>query len=250
MGNPGAGGNDRNLNDSSQMALLGKIMMFGILGLFFIIIIFLFLHLYNKIFWLRRSDHSSAVTIRRRRRAPTDFNPTQHINANRIGLDQTTLKTIPIIDYNPKDFKEGIECVVCLSDLAAGDKIRLLKTCKHGFHVECIDMWLQSHSTCPVCRNPLSTISKTNNELPVLESDQESPEIQELPTNVLFWGDETEVRNSTTVTIDVASSSGETGETTKPSVIMSRLRSLKRLLSGEKVHCSSSSSNVVGDEHV
>lgn len=32
---------------------------------------------------------------------------------------------------------------------------RCLPKCGHGFHVECIDMWLSSHSNCPICRAPI-----------------------------------------------------------------------------------------------
>lgn len=32
---------------------------------------------------------------------------------------------------------------------------RDLPKCHHGFHVECIDMWLSSHTNCPICRAPV-----------------------------------------------------------------------------------------------
>ncbi|KAG8376884.1 hypothetical protein BUALT_Bualt09G0110500 [Buddleja alternifolia] len=44
------------------------------------------------------------------------------------------------------------ECPVCLSAFVEGEEIRQLSACKHVFHVACIDMWLYSHSNCPVCR--------------------------------------------------------------------------------------------------
>ncbi|PPD79201.1 hypothetical protein GOBAR_DD23868 [Gossypium barbadense] len=27
--------------------------------------------------------------------------------------------------------------------------------CKHSFHAPCIDMWMYSHSICPICRTPV-----------------------------------------------------------------------------------------------
>ncbi|CAI5480160.1 unnamed protein product [Closterium sp. Yama58-4] len=47
------------------------------------------------------------------------------------------------------------ECAVCLSDFADGEQLRCLLPCAHRFHVACIDCWLLSHTTCPVCRTAL-----------------------------------------------------------------------------------------------
>lgn len=47
-------------------------------------------------------------------------------------------------------------CVICLSDFSAGEAIRTL-SCKHVFHKECIDNWLGSHTTCPLCNIQLTT---------------------------------------------------------------------------------------------
>lgn len=46
----------------------------------------------------------------------------------------------------------GSECPVCLSVFADGEEVKQLSACKHSFHAPCIDMWLKSHSNCPVCR--------------------------------------------------------------------------------------------------
>ncbi|CAI9755762.1 unnamed protein product [Fraxinus pennsylvanica] len=48
-----------------------------------------------------------------------------------------------------------LDCVVCLNRVSPGEKYKILPTCKHGFHVDCIDAWLQRHSTCPLCRCPI-----------------------------------------------------------------------------------------------
>ncbi|KAI3474083.1 hypothetical protein Pfo_028871 [Paulownia fortunei] len=44
------------------------------------------------------------------------------------------------------------QCPVCLSVFAEGEEIRRLNACNHAFHAACVDMWLYSHSNCPVCR--------------------------------------------------------------------------------------------------
>ncbi|KAL8533261.1 hypothetical protein ACS0TY_009590 [Phlomoides rotata] len=48
--------------------------------------------------------------------------------------------------------KENAQCTVCLSEYHAEDMLRILPLCGHSFHAACIDIWLQQHSTCPVCR--------------------------------------------------------------------------------------------------
>ncbi|RID63708.1 hypothetical protein BRARA_E02690 [Brassica rapa] len=59
---------------------------------------------------------------------------------------------IPVVKFNSHNFKNVVECVVCLSNLVDGDKARVMPTCKHCFHVDCIDKWLKCNSICPVCR--------------------------------------------------------------------------------------------------
>ncbi|CAN6243792.1 unnamed protein product [Urochloa humidicola] len=45
-----------------------------------------------------------------------------------------------------------VVCSVCLEDVRGGEMVRQVPACRHIFHVECIDMWLRSHRTCPMCR--------------------------------------------------------------------------------------------------
>lgn len=60
-----------------------------------------------------------------------------------------------------KEDEDGVDvqCVICLCDVSEGDVYRLLPQCKHGFHVSCIDAWLQTHSSCPLCRCPVPCAS-------------------------------------------------------------------------------------------
>ncbi|KAL6555401.1 hypothetical protein OROGR_006659 [Orobanche gracilis] len=51
---------------------------------------------------------------------------------------------------------EETECIICLSDFDIGEKIRVLDKCSHGFHLQCIQRWLASRSTCPTCRTNCS----------------------------------------------------------------------------------------------
>ncbi|XP_073060118.1 RING-H2 finger protein ATL79-like [Primulina eburnea] len=70
---------------------------------------------------------------------------------------------IPVLDYTEgmKLAGEETECIICLSEFAVGEKLRVLEDCEHGFHVNCIQQWLLLHSSCPTCRTQCSVKSAT-----------------------------------------------------------------------------------------
>ncbi len=41
---------------------------------------------------------------------------------------------------------------MCLGEYEMDEMLRRLPACKHEFHQSCIDEWLASHTTCPMCR--------------------------------------------------------------------------------------------------
>uniref|UniRef100_A0A061RFX1 E3 ubiquitin-protein ligase SDIR1 n=1 Tax=Tetraselmis sp. GSL018 TaxID=582737 RepID=A0A061RFX1_9CHLO len=43
-------------------------------------------------------------------------------------------------------------CNICLCDYDEGDVVRTLP-CLHWFHADCVDRWLRSNGTCPICKN-------------------------------------------------------------------------------------------------
>ena len=42
-------------------------------------------------------------------------------------------------------------CSICMDDIAPGQAARALR-CAHCFHAACVNVWLRSNRTCPVCR--------------------------------------------------------------------------------------------------
>ncbi|KAF5451488.1 hypothetical protein F2P56_026594 [Juglans regia] len=77
------------------------------------------------------------------------------------GLDRAMIETcFPMLVYSTvKDLNVGkgaLQCAVCLSEFEDYEKLRLLPKCDHVFHPVCIDAWLASHLTCPVCRAMLT----------------------------------------------------------------------------------------------
>ncbi|XVE60548.1 hypothetical protein DITRI_Ditri05aG0137600 [Diplodiscus trichospermus] len=76
------------------------------------------------------------------------------------GLDESVIESFPTFLYSTvKGLKIGkgtLECAVCLNEFEDDETLRLIPKCSHVFHPDCIDAWLSSHSTCPVCRANLA----------------------------------------------------------------------------------------------
>ncbi|GJM98256.1 hypothetical protein PR202_ga15246 [Eleusine coracana subsp. coracana] len=85
------------------------------------------------------------------------------------GVDLTKL---PEFAYSGSD---GAQCSVCIGTLQVGEMVRQLPTCKHLYHVECIDMWLASHTTCPVCRSNVQPPIDGKTTAGTMESSSELP---------------------------------------------------------------------------
>ncbi|XP_058111053.1 RING-H2 finger protein ATL2-like [Magnolia sinica] len=134
----------------------GKIMVFAVALLLVITSLVLLLHVYAKWWFFRHSqgrrlsipDLPSFSQLQRLSIASVD-NDAHVID----GLDSSVIASLPSFVYKPDSGENGMECVVCLSMLEEDDKGRILPNCQHAFHADCIDMWLLSRSTCPICRN-------------------------------------------------------------------------------------------------
>ncbi|KAL3752437.1 hypothetical protein ACJRO7_013140 [Eucalyptus globulus] len=72
------------------------------------------------------------------------------------GLDQAFINSLPVFRYKEiMGLKEPFDCAVCLCEFSEQDELRLLPLCSHAFHIDCIDTWLLSNSSCPLCRGSL-----------------------------------------------------------------------------------------------
>ncbi|XBH80884.1 hypothetical protein VPH35_106543 [Triticum aestivum] len=111
------------------------------------------------------------LRLRRRRRAARDDAESvtafqgqlqQLFHLHDAGVDQAFIDALPVFLYrnvvvggDGEGGKDPFDCAVCLCEFAPDDQLRLLPKCSHAFHLECIDTWLLSHSTCPLCRRSL-----------------------------------------------------------------------------------------------
>ncbi|MBA0603499.1 RING-H2 finger protein ATL43 [Gossypium raimondii] len=69
------------------------------------------------------------------------------------GINRVVVESLPLFRFSSlSGHKNGLECAVCLTRFEPDELLRLLPKCKHAFHAECVDTWLDAHSTCPLCR--------------------------------------------------------------------------------------------------
>ncbi|KAE8698235.1 putative Subunit H2 [Hibiscus syriacus] len=148
-------GGDDDSNNGSSYALGGKIMLSAIVVLFFVVVLMFALHIYAR--WYLRRARRRHSRNRRRRLSQIVFyvddsaNPA--VDAASSGLDSRVLNLLPAFTFSSQTYPDSVlECAVCLSEFEENESGRVLPKCNHSFHMECIDLWFHSHSTCPLCR--------------------------------------------------------------------------------------------------
>ncbi|XP_078158051.1 RING-H2 finger protein ATL2-like [Carex rostrata] len=122
------------------------------------------------------------LRLRQRRRRLAQWRQARLFFSNRTEpnprcLDQNIIKSIPVIELSiDRDDKVSELCAVCISEFTDGEKLRALPQCGHRFHLECIDMWFASHSTCPLCRADVNSSSPISDQ-PVQLGETENKEL-------------------------------------------------------------------------
>ncbi|XP_074569130.1 uncharacterized protein LOC141825644 [Curcuma longa] len=168
---------DQDRNSSYDMS--SGILATGLISLALVVAVLVFLHLYVRYVLRRRYPRGGG---RRSLTTAMDlfrFNTAVDQPPGGAGLDPAAISALPSFPYRKTNDEEeeeasgvgGPECAVCLSAVEEGEMVRRLPACKHVFHVGCIDMWLASHVTCPVCR---ATVEPTPADSAVVEVGEPS----------------------------------------------------------------------------
>ncbi|KAJ1259438.1 hypothetical protein BS78_10G155300 [Paspalum vaginatum] len=76
-----------------------------------------------------------------------------------LGLGASAIAGLPVYRYNQVSGGGSDECSVCLGEINQKETVKRLPACTHLFHEGCIDVWLRSHRTCPVCRTPVDAVA-------------------------------------------------------------------------------------------
>ncbi|KFK24197.1 hypothetical protein AALP_AAs41122U000500 [Arabis alpina] len=239
-----------NSDDPVTFSINGRIMLTAIIIILFVVILMVTLHLYSRWYLFR----SRRFNLRRSRRAAafiffSDPSSTTSSTVTTRGLETSVIKTLPIFTFTASNAnanaENAIECAVCLSEFEENESGRVLPNCKHTFHVDCIDMWFHSHSTCPLCRSPVIPIAgdlKTTVEEVAISISDTDPGLRSDPEAGTSEGSR---RKPAAIEIPVRNiGESEENDLSRSQSFrspMSRVMSFTRILSRERRNPSSSS---------
>lgn len=152
-------------DDNQAYAIHGIFMLVSFVGLFAVVLFLFVICVYAS---FRRRQHRGNFLRSGRNiswRRGFSFAREDPLSLQNVGLEARVIESLPVFEYKAQSFKDTLDCAVCLSEFEESEKGRLLPNCKHRFHVDCIDMWFHSHSTCPICRTgaqPKQKVGKNN----------------------------------------------------------------------------------------
>lgn len=203
-------------HERNRYGFNGKIMLSAVVALFFVVTLVFLLHLYARCI-LRRQARRRAV-LRQLNVGVVEAQTHTH-QMPKKGLDASVIDALPKFAYKKSGEVDGpvVECAVCLSGLEEGEMARLLPNCNHMFHEQCIDMWLHSNSTCPICRTGAEP--KAGEGEGVAGADPSAPPMEAM---------------SRSASVAVEGTSDGVGQSSKVAGPSSRLGSFKRMLSFSK----------------
>lgn len=110
---------------------------------------------YLAVGWFNRSRRRATSPLNRRQFPQTNqiFQYSKELSNQEDRPSSSSISMVqsnPIFRYSKQCEVEA--CSVCLCEFKEGEEVRLLPECLHLFHVACVDSWLNSFSTCPICR--------------------------------------------------------------------------------------------------
>lgn len=125
--------------------------IFSIPILFSIILFLLFYLFYLK----RRASSLSSSSSSSPPILPTTSNTLTLYVTTACQVDlkaDNPIDKLPKIQFNEELRTRDSLCCVCLGEFEIKEELLQVPSCKHVFHIDCMNHWLISNSTCPLCR--------------------------------------------------------------------------------------------------
>ncbi|KAM0850675.1 hypothetical protein ACQ4PT_052922 [Festuca glaucescens] len=130
-----------------------------------------------------------SLSRRRRRHSNTHQLPVVHRPAPdeaQHGLTEMAIRALPAFRYskamknNDDTGGDTSDCAVCLGEFQEEERVRLLPSCFHVFHAECIDTWLQGNANSPLCRAAITATTITSTQFPAADLQLHSQRLEEV----------------------------------------------------------------------
>ncbi|XP_018730918.2 NEP1-interacting protein 1 [Eucalyptus grandis] len=81
-----------------------------------------------------------------------------HAKESKHSFDR--IRSIDITEDHLMDSSGNINsCSICLQDFECEDVAWRLPNCCHLFHLHCIDKWISTQRSCPLCRSPIVQVN-------------------------------------------------------------------------------------------
>ncbi|WVZ75015.1 hypothetical protein U9M48_023120 [Paspalum notatum var. saurae] len=96
------------------------------------------------------------------------------------GLKKEMREMLPVVIFKESFLIRETQCSVCLADYQPDERLQRIPPCGHTFHINCIDHWLSTNTTCPLCRVSLLPAPKAIS----IDLDLEAQAAVEEPLNV------------------------------------------------------------------
>ncbi|XP_068644880.1 RING-H2 finger protein ATL63-like [Aristolochia californica] len=153
-------------------------MLVAVIFLLIVTTVMLLLHFYAKWRFERRRRGIDPLPTAVVSHLRDPFSAVDHAGD---GLDPSLVASLPVFVYKAGECKNAMVCVVCLSVMEEDEMGRMLPKCGHCFHVGCIDKWLLSHSSCPICRSEVG-LEEALALSTTVELEEESLELEQSHT--------------------------------------------------------------------
>ncbi|XP_073007393.1 RING-H2 finger protein ATL7-like isoform X2 [Typha latifolia] len=78
------------------------------------------------------------------------------------GIKKEVREMLPVVVFKESFLIRETQCSVCLGEYQSDERLQRIPPCGHTFHVDCIDHWLATNTTCPLCRVSLLPVTKVS----------------------------------------------------------------------------------------
>ena len=101
------------------------------------------------------NDYEELWTIQEENGNASGLNAERHVGVTDEELARYPVRYLEADDELLQNEDEKA-CSICLEDFRVGEMVRTIP-CFHSFHANCIDRWLRTRTTCPICKHETTT---------------------------------------------------------------------------------------------